>query len=119
MIARVLEPEEWGRLGEGQIPPLFPYVEPRNIAVVVVEDEGKIVATMTVLQATHIEGTWIDGEHKHVARSLLRLATTVAKAGGARWAFTGACDDKVRRIIERLGGRLIPMDTWVMPLGGV
>ncbi len=119
MNVRVLPPEEWPRLTELQQPQFVEYVQPEDIDVVVVEEAGKIVATMSVLRAVHIEGTWIDPEHRNpgVRRGLLRLAGQVARDRGARWAFTGAADEQTKRMLDKHATRL-EMDTYVMSLGG-
>ena len=121
MSARVLPPEEWDRLDDPRLPvPFVPYVNPENAEVVVVEQDGRIVAMMTVFKATHIEGPWIDPEARGlgVTRSLLRRATELAREDGSRWVYAGAADDRMRGILGRLKAVQIPMDTYVMPLGG-
>jgi hypothetical protein len=119
MRTRILPPEEWAQLERTNVP-TFPGVRPEDSAIVVVEDGDKVIACMTVLRATHFEGTWIDPEHRNagVTRGLLRLATAVGKSWGTEWVFTGAAneDDHTKSLIGRLGGVLLPMSTYVLPL---
>ena len=112
----MLPPEEYARLERTGIP-LFPGVSPEDVSVVVVEDKGKVVACMTVLRATHFEGAWIDPEHRNagVTRSLLRMASEIA---GSEWVFAGAADDHMRDVLGRLGAVMLPMDAYVLSLGG-
>lgn len=118
MRARILPPEEWDKLPER---PQWA-VDPSDISVVVVEDGEKVVACMTVLRATHLEGTWVSPEHRNagVVRRLLRLATQTAKSRGSSWAFTGAADEAMHSILSRLGAAFVPMSTYVIStdLGG-
>ena len=119
MIARILPPEEWKRLEPVQIPSLFPFVRPEDIAVIVVEDEGKVIASLSVLKATHMEGLWIDPQRRNagVIRALLRQASAMARVWGNGWVFGAAGDDCMRKILTRIGGTKIPVDAFVLPLG--
>lgn len=112
MNARILPPEEWSKL---QQPPAWS-VKPEDISVVVVEDGERIVACMTVLRATHFEGTWVSPDHRNggVVRRLLRLASTTARQWGSQWAFTGAADDTMHAILGRMGAEFVPMSTYVI-----
>ncbi len=102
------------------MPPFFPYVPPGDVDVVVVEDEGQVVACMTVLRAVHLEGVWIEPNHRKagVTRSLLRLSVKLATHCGARWAFAGSADGDRHMpvVLSKLGGVKVPMDTYVLPL---
>lgn len=121
MIARILRPEEWGRLERPHIPPLTPYVRPEDMAVVVVEDGDRIAACVSVMRVTHFETLWIDHEYRGnagVGRALLRQAVAVSKAWGSRWAFGGIEDDRMRGFIERLGGVHVPLQFYALPAGG-
>lgn len=116
----MLPPEEYASLERTGIP-LFPGIRQEDVAVVVVEDGGKVVACMSVLRATHFEGAWIDPEHRNagVTRGLLNLAKEIAKSRWENdWVFAGAADDKMRDVIGRLGGVALPMDSFVLSLGG-
>jgi hypothetical protein len=117
MKSRILTIDEWERVRPEGAPPLFPFVDPANISVVVVEkDDGQIVACMTVLRVTHFEGIWVDGASKGnpgVIRSLLRLATALPRVRREKWIFGGsACGSDgspMREYIARLGGSELPM----------
>jgi hypothetical protein len=118
---RILPPEEWDRLKETELPPLLPYISPDNAAMVVVEDGDKVVASLAVLRATHLEGLWIDPERRGnagVARALLRQATELVRVRGEQWALGGCADDRMRRLIGKLGGVQVPMELYALWVGG-
>jgi GNAT superfamily N-acetyltransferase len=120
MKARILPASEWARLDPAHTP-VFPGIAPYDMTMIVVEDDlGQIVASTSIIRATHLEGTWVDPEHRNagVSRSLLRLASEVARNTGMNWVFTGAADDHTRRILDRMGATKIPMDTYVLGLEG-
>lgn len=119
MNARILRPEEWSRLEKPQIPTLIPYVRPQDMAVVAVEDGDKLVACMSAYQATHFETLWVDPAYRGNAgavRPLLRYATAIADAWGARWAFAGVESDQMRGFLKRLGGVKVPLDFYALSL---
>lgn len=126
MIARVLPKAQWP--ADHEPPPLLKFIPEDEIAMVVVQDgKGKIVARWYVFQATHFEGLWIDPEFRGnagVIRPLLRQAYALPLMRGERWAFSGAAigsdgtfDDKVDYLLQRLGGQLQPVRTYVVPVG--
>ena len=122
MNARILDPEEWGRTGESSLPTLLPFVAPQNIAVVGVEDDGELAASVAALRVTHFEGRWIAPEHRGnagVFRSLIRQAYAVPYGRGERWAIGAAADGDVRMasVCARLGGQRLPLTPYALPLG--
>ena len=122
MKARILPPEEWGRV-ESDLSQLLPFTHPRNVAVVVVEDDaGEIVASCAALQITHFEGLWIKPEERSnagVIRSLIRLLYAVPQARGEKWALGGASDtdEKMKTLCHRLGGHEWPVRFFTIPVG--
>jgi len=118
MKARILGPEEWGRLEmEVQAQPLLPHVLPRNMAVVVVEDEGQIVGAIQVAQVTHFEGLWIKPcfrGNAGVMRALLRQAVAIPQGRGEHWVLGGAADMRMQDLNERLGGKKLPVDFYAL-----
>ena len=123
MNARILRPEEWQRINSPGLPELLAYTEPQNIAVVVVEnDEGEIVASVSALHVTHFEGLWIKPEERGnagVFRALIRQAYALPQTRDEKWVIGGAEDgnDQMGALCERLGGYALPMKFYVMPVG--
>ena len=126
MKARILRHEEWGRLDGQGLSSLLPFVEPQNIAVVVVEDTaGEIVACLSAIQVTHLEGTWVAPKYRGnagVMRALLRQAFAVPEVRGEHWAFGSVMADGepglVDGFLRRLGGQQMPVRLYALPLGG-
>ena len=120
MTARILPPEEWSRLDPGRVPPLFLHCPPGDADVVVVEDEkGSIIGTVTVLKATHLECLWIEADHRNagVARSLLRKACEVAAERGSTWVLGNSADEQMQGIMRRLGGQPFAAPFYLLPIG--
>lgn len=123
MKARILSHEEWGRINSPSLPELLPYVEPENIAVVVVEDDtGEIVASVAALHVTHFEGLWIRPEYRgnaSVVRSLIRELYAVPRSRNEHWAFAtaGLENEKMDLVCRRLGGHPMAVKFYMMPLG--
>jgi hypothetical protein len=117
MKARILPPEEWWKLERTRFPP-FPAVPFPDIAIVVVEEGEKVIACNTVLRATHLESLWVDPEHKNpgVVRSLMRGVAQTSKGWGTDWAFATACDERMERLLKRLGGTYVVPSTFVLPI---
>ena len=123
MRARILSPEEWSKINTPGLPDLLAYTEPQNIAVVVVEDdEGEILASVCAMQVTHFEGLWIKPSERGnagVFRSLIRQAYAVPQTREEHWVFAGAADgnDQMGTLCARLGGHLLPVKFYVLPVG--
>lgn len=103
--------------------PLVPFVDPRNMAVVVVEGDEGIAATVSTLRVTHLEGLWIKPEFRGnagVMRALLRQAWALAQVRDEKWVIGGAAhgDPVMKAYGERLG-RKMEMDLYAMQLGAL
>ena len=114
--ARVLPREEWGRLEDAG---LFTTLRPEDVAVVVVEDEGEIVASLGVLRAPMFEGLRMApgrASHAGVGRMLLRKALDVASEWSPHWTIAHASidEDGVRSMLERIG-QWLPVHTFMIP----
>lgn len=123
MRTRILPAEEFAKLADVEMPVLHPYVPPRDIDVVVVEDDaGKVIASMNVFRATHFEGAWIAPGHRTagVTRALLRMVNALAAARGASWVFATAehGDARMLKVLDRLKGVQMPVEMVVLPVGG-
>jgi hypothetical protein len=123
MRARILKPDEWGRLPEkSNVPALLPYVEPSNAAMVVVEKgSDEIAACVSVLRVSHFEGLWIRPEDRGnagVFRALIRQAYALPQVRGERWILGAAdlSDDRMDVLCRRLGGCPLPVEFYAMPV---
>lgn len=120
MIARVLPQSQYALLGALPTPPLAPYVRPEDLATIVIETEGRIVASIAVLRAVHFESVWIgpDACNAGAVRALLRKAASLAREWGATFVFGGAENEAMRETLGRMGAVWLPFDPCVLPLGG-
>jgi ribosomal protein S18 acetylase RimI-like enzyme len=112
MKARILSPDEWARVPV-EAGPSFQYADPRDVAVVAVEDkDGQILGAMTVVKITHFENAWVSPEHRGkagVVRALLRLAEAIPQVRGEEWVMWGAADgdERMHSMLKRHSGEPI------------
>lgn len=121
MTSRILPPAEWPKLVGTEAETLWPHLDPENSRVLVVEHDGRIVGTWTVLRLVHVECVWIDPDYRGafgVVKRLLRGMREVARGWGARTVLTAALTDPVRSLIASLGGSMLPGDHYVLPVEG-
>lgn len=116
-MTRILPRSEWHRLdADGRT--LFETLPPECVSVVVVEEGGEIVGEMGVMRAAHFEGVRIAPEWRGnagVTRALLRAAWEQASEWSGDWFLAHAENGRVGGLLERLGGRQIPVRTYMMP----
>ena len=97
---------------------VWPHYDPLDAQVLVVEDEGKIVGTWTLMRVVHAECMWIAPEHRGtfgVAKRLLRGMHKIASEWQARSVITGSVEPHVTDLIMRLGGAPMPGAAFVLP----
>lgn len=119
MISRVLPPEEWPRLAGTEAETLWPML-PTSARVIVVEEDGLIVATWVLYQMAHAECLWIDPARRGsfgVTRRLLSKMREEAALWGVGSVLTGATDEHVADLITRLGGDRLPGAMFNLPVG--
>lgn len=118
-VARRLPPEEWEAKLVGT-PLHHQPLDPEHTLIMVVEEDGQVVACWAALTCVHLEGLWSAPEGRGGAgraRALLEaMAGELTKVGVAE-AITTAIDPKVEGLIAHVGGRQIPGSQWVIPLG--
>jgi hypothetical protein len=100
---------------------MLAYVKAEDAQIAVIEDAGRIVGAWGVFRVTHLEGVWIDPAYRLRPRAVLALkrAALQAAAQWAPWAWTGAATDAVRRLILKLGGQPVPMESYIVPVEDV
>lgn len=121
MIARELPVAEWPRLVGTEAETVWPSLNPENAAVLVVEDEGRIVGTWIGLRVVHAECISIAPSHRGsfgVAKRLLKGMREIAARWGADQVVTGSVSPHVTDLIERLGGFPVPCESFVIPFRG-
>lgn len=119
MRARVLPPEEWEKVSD--VPLLLNYSKPEDVRVVVVEDkEGRVVGQMVVLRIAHLEGAWIDPEHRNagVVGALLKKTCETAQPWANKHVLAGAADENMVRILARIGAVHLPLQFYALGIGG-
>lgn len=119
MKARVLPREEWAKLEATQSGKLLSFASPADVRFVVLEDEGKIVGSMAVLKITHLENMWLDPAVRTnlgAARTLLRETLKTAKEWTESWVMASIGDDTIAAMVERAGGKQVPVDTYILPV---
>lgn len=119
MISRVLPPEEWHRLVGTEAELLAPHFNPEHTRVLVVEDEGEIVATWSLVRVVHAECIWVKPSHRgsfRVVKRLLTIMRDTARAWSVSAVFTGALSEQVEHLIEKFGGTPLPFKSFVLPI---
>ena len=120
MIARVLDPSEWGKLEVTGNEPMHAYVPEEKMSVVVVEDEGAIVGTITIMQVTHLESAWISPSYRGnagVVSKLLKATFEESRKVSGGWVMCQSTSDSWSDILKRLGGVKIPVETFIIGKG--
>ena len=126
MTLRELPRHEWHRLnGVGEIDGVdlgkIAAAVPADGRVLVVEDDGVIVGTWSVMRYVHVEGFWIAPAHRkrgRVGQYLLTGMRRVAREWGVGAVLTGCISDEVEGLLTKVGGIKLP-DHFVFPVGGV
>lgn len=97
-----------------------PALPPHRVKTVVVEEDGRVIGTMSVLLVSYIESAWLDRDHRNagVVRAMVRKAWDLASDDGATWGFSAAADDGVAKVLTRLGGTELPARFFLMPFYG-
>jgi len=115
---RILPPDEWPRLVGTEAEKAWPLLDPKNARIVVVEEEGRIVATWIVMRVVHVECAWIDPSVRGsfgVMRRILGAMSEVAEAWGAANVISAAENEHVADLLVRLGGTKMPGDSFALP----
>ena len=119
MIARILPPEEYGKLDVTGMVCIAPACRPEDVQIIVIEEDGQIVATMGTYRVTHFEGLWIDPKHRGnagVARRLMKAGISAAKKWTDQWVWGASGTDHMDDIMKRMGGVKMPVETFVLSL---
>lgn len=121
MTTRILPPSEWPRLAGTELETVYPHMDPDQSDVVVVEQDGRIVACWALLRVYHVEGLWVAPEYRKRGRAgwrLLEAMRGLCRRVGARAVCTAACTPEVARLITQLRGVPLPGDQYMLPMEG-
>jgi GNAT superfamily N-acetyltransferase len=121
LTSRILPPHEWPRLACTELEAVYPHLNPDDADVVVVEDDGRVVACWALLRVYHVEGVWVHPDYRkrgRVAGRLLEAMRGLCKRLKIGRVVTAAQSDDVRQLIVHLRGQVLPGDHFVIPLEG-
>lgn len=121
MTTRILPPDEWPRLEGTEAEQVWPLLNPATTRIVVVEQDGAIVGCQVLMAVTHAECLWIHPDHRRRASVGRRLISAVHHAAaelGLAALATSALDDGVRRLLVRLGARVLPGTHYMIDVKG-
>jgi GNAT superfamily N-acetyltransferase len=122
MKSRILPPNEWHRLdGNEQLGNVWPFLRPDDTRIVVVEDEGEIVATWAVVRVVHVEGVWVKPEYRRrslrLVRQLFQSMYEAARQFGVRNVWTSASTPEVEHLLEKGKRAKLAPKSYVMSIG--
>ena len=119
MKVRVLPKCEWARLeSRGG---MLPFVRDEDAKPVVVEKDGKIVASVLVVNMTQAEAIWISPDYRSnpgVTRALLRGMGKAIREFGRPWLLVCCTEDMVA-YLRRMGGVALPLRPHVLAIGEI
>jgi N-acetylglutamate synthase-like GNAT family acetyltransferase len=118
MTTRVLPVGEYDRLNDTYLAPLAGYL-PEDAQVVVVEDDGRIIACWAMFFMPHVEGVWIHPDYQRrggAARRLLRGMRDTAARLRVERVVTAAITPDVADLLVRLGAKQLEGTHYVLPL---
>lgn len=120
MIGLILHREEYERLKPVGMPDLSLAMRPEDLGVAIVEHDGEIVATMSVIRVTHFESLWIDPRFRgnpKLVKELVSAGVLQAKSFGSKWVWGASDTEHMSDIIRRVGGTEVPVRSFVIPVG--
>lgn len=120
LVSRRLPREDWGRLVGTELEHAAQHL-PAESQVLVVEDEGRIVACWALIPYWHVECLWISELHRkrgRVGLYLWRAMKAAAQAVGVKAVLTAATTHEVRELLKAVDAQKLPGDHYVMPMGG-
>lgn len=120
MTTRILPVEEWPRLAGTDAETLWPTLDPTTTAIVVVEQDGRIIAHHILLYVLHAEALWVHPAYRNgtAGGRLWSAVKDAVKAAGLRAFVTAAIDDRVRGLIDHVGGTALEGTHYTVPVEG-
>lgn len=110
MTQRVLPVEEWPRLKGTDAEAIWPTLDPQRTVIVVIEDQGVIVAHHILLFVLHAEALWVHPDYRKsmVGGRLWQAVKRAVLGCGARGFVTASIDAQVDGLIASVGGVELP-----------
>jgi N-acetylglutamate synthase-like GNAT family acetyltransferase len=119
VTSRILPRDEWSKLAGTEAGAFADRLPVDSASLLVVEDDGQIVATWALVSMVHAEGLWIAPSHRGrfgVVKRLLAGMRAMARSIGCPAVQTAALSSDVADFIARLGGAPLPGQAFVLPL---
>lgn len=109
---RVLDPEEYDLLR--QVPDGFMPDPENSVAVVALDDSGRLAGRMTVVVIPHLEGTWVREDFRGgtVAFRMEKAVIERMRELGPKKLLAFVVDETHEGYMERLGYRKLQMTVW-------
>ena len=125
MTTRELPRDEWHRLSGTLLDQAWPKLSPAS-RVLVVENEGQIVACTSCLPAWHLDGTWVHPDFRRngaVDLALLRGMKKLVVSLGVNEVVMMACNPEQKKLCAEGGTllgdvTLLDCDHYAIHLGG-
>lgn len=121
MTSRMLPPEQWPLLDEAGAETVWKLLDPARAQILVIEDQGQIVGTLTLMNVLHAECLWIKPSHRQgfgVAKRLLDGMWAGARAEGVKALWSGSLSETMTNILHRIGASEVPGRSYVFPVKG-
>ena len=117
MITRVLEPWEWSSLVGTDLESYWPHLNRERHAICVVEDAGRIVGHVVIMQTVTAEFLWIAEDHRGKASVFRRLRDIMVREAtclGTPTVLMSAMSKQMNGILAGLGADRLPGDHYVL-----
>ena len=122
MVARTLPPAQWEMLDGTELEDVWKHLDPKTARVVVIEDEGAIIACWALFPLYHVEGIYIHPDHRgrgRVLKHLMEHMGAVAESEGVTHVTTGCLSDQVRELLEHFGAVEVPGQQFTFPVAAL
>jgi GNAT superfamily N-acetyltransferase len=119
MTTRILPDVEYARLADTPLAPAWPRLVGQDATIVVVEAEGRIVATGALVRLLHGEEVWVDPAYRGAGgalRPLLEGLSEAARAQGAEAVVASTVSSAVAERLEHAGGLRWPGFVYRVPV---
>jgi N-acetylglutamate synthase-like GNAT family acetyltransferase len=116
VTTRILPVAEYAALAGTELETVAPYL-PTEAQVVVVEQDGQVVACWALIPVYHTEGLWVHPDHRKRGRVGLRLLEamrSLTRGLGIRTVATASLSADVDALLQHVGAVELPGKHYVM-----